>query len=228
MTKTCTIANCGKISVARGLCKTHYQCDYSRRNRDKCNEIQRRSDAKRAQRVSKTPTGRVSKSHKWKEVDVDNAGLEASGATWRWVALTKGARAAVDDIDFEAVRAISWSVSGLGYGQSDGVGMIHRFIAERAGMSILDLDVDHIDGNPTNNRRSNLRVATRSENLHNQEGHRDRKSRFKGVTLVKGKWHATIMCRGVSHHFGPFDLEEEAGAAYAEAAVRLHGTFAKY
>ena len=91
------------------------------------------------------------------------------------------------------------------------------------------LDVDHRDGNGLDNRRSNLRLATDGQNARNVARRSDNTSGFKGVSLHKstGRWAATIASGGPQRHLGLFDSREEAHAAYCEAALRLHGEFAR-
>jgi hypothetical protein len=91
-------------------------------------------------------------------------------------------------------------------------------------------DIDHINGIRDDNRLSNLRLATRSQNLANKSSQRGSSSRFKGVSLDKrtGKWDARIGYGvGKNLHLGLFNVEEEAALAYNRAAYLLHGEFAK-
>lgn len=78
------------------------------------------------------------------------------------------------------------------------------------------IQVDHIDGNRTNNVRVNLRAATESTNQHNRLG--------RGYTLDRGKWKAQIDVGGYSRHLGVFLSEEEARDAYLTAKKKLHPT----
>ncbi len=90
------------------------------------------------------------------------------------------------------------------------------------------LDIDHIDGDPSNNCVENLRLCTHAENMRNQ-GSRCGSSRFKGVSLIpsSGRWRATISFKGKSLHIGTFADEIEASRAYDEKATALFGEFAR-
>lgn len=91
--------------------------------------------------------------------------------------------------------------------------------------------VDHIDGDPTNNRLDNLRVATSEQNSHNMRKltTRQTSSQYKGVSYHKrnGKWIARIVYQGKKRHLGTYTTEEEAARSYDLAAHRLFGRFAK-
>lgn len=90
------------------------------------------------------------------------------------------------------------------------------------------LDVDHINGDRSDNRISNLRLATQSQNNGNRRSTPGSSSRFKGVTRHKGgKWQAQIECNGRARYLGLFATEEEASLAYQEAAVEVFGEFAR-
>lgn len=90
------------------------------------------------------------------------------------------------------------------------------------------LDVDHWNGDGTDNRRGNLRPADRSLNNANQR-QKLGVSRFKGVHWHKqaGKWHAQISFRGVRKSLGVHAVEEDAARAYDRAAVEIFGEFAR-
>lgn len=107
---------------------------------------------------------------------------------------------------------------------------LHRFLMEAAS----GMDVDHIDGDGLNNRRSNLRVCTRSGNMMNRPMFKKRSasaSRFKGVYACSGapgKWQVSIASNGVRHHLkGRFTSEEAAARAYDDLARKHHGEFAR-
>lgn len=84
-------------------------------------------------------------------------------------------------------------------------------------------DIDHINGDPADNRISNLRMVSRGHNLQNQrKGHSDGTSGYLGVSVRKNKWQAKIMSGGVRYGLGNFDTPELASAAYLEAKRKLH------
>jgi hypothetical protein len=101
--------------------------------------------------------------------------------------------------------------------------MMHRFLVGASAGS----DVDHRDGDGLNNRRSNLRECSRSENQMNQRP-RGGTSRFKGVYLHarSGKWAVKIKRDGKFYWLGYHADEEVAARKYDEAARRIFGEFA--
>ncbi len=88
-------------------------------------------------------------------------------------------------------------------------------------------DIDHIDGDKSNNRPSNLRIATRSQNTCNQGARKNNKSHFKGVSPNGSGFSAQITVRGKCIHLGTFKTPRDAHSAYCSAAERLHGKFAR-
>lgn len=88
-------------------------------------------------------------------------------------------------------------------------------------------DVDHINGNPSDNRWNNLRVATRSENLCNRLT-KSSSGGFRGVYWKPRdrRWIAKIQIGGRQIYLGSFDDPQKANEAYKEAAKKLHGDFA--
>jgi hypothetical protein len=84
--------------------------------------------------------------------------------------------------------------------------------------------IDHINGNPSDNRFANLREATRSQNQQNRGLHARNSSGFAGVSWFRRhrKWRADIMHERKAFHLGRFDSPEDAHKAYLAAKARLH------
>jgi hypothetical protein len=89
--------------------------------------------------------------------------------------------------------------------------------------------IDHINGDPADNRWCNLREADHFQNIQNSKLSKRNSSGFKGVwwDARRHKWTAQIMARRRQKYLGQFDTPEEAHAAYQAAAIRLHGEFAR-
>ena len=91
------------------------------------------------------------------------------------------------------------------------------------------LEVDHINGNPLDNRKLNLRVCTHEENMQNRRMSASNTSGFKGVTQVgPSRWAVNIRACGKHYYLGMYNSPERAHGVYCEAAVWLHGEFANF
>jgi hypothetical protein len=89
--------------------------------------------------------------------------------------------------------------------------------------------VDHINRNGLDNRKANLRLATRTQNARNRpKTNKKTYSEYKGVSFrsLHGKWCATIFSNGRNFHLGHFDNQIDAAKAYDKAAKKHHGDFA--
>jgi hypothetical protein len=89
--------------------------------------------------------------------------------------------------------------------------------------------IDHIDGDKTNNKIKNLREATISQNLCNRGANSNGTSGYKGVSFHKKNlnWCAYITLNRKRKFLGSFDTPQKAHKAYCEAALKMHGDFAK-
>ena len=88
------------------------------------------------------------------------------------------------------------------------------------------IDIDHINGNRSDNRWGNLRPCTHQQNMFNMKTRVDSISGFKGVTRKRNGWQARIMINGKPKFLGVFDTPEQAAKVYEGHAKKLHGEFA--
>jgi hypothetical protein len=89
-------------------------------------------------------------------------------------------------------------------------------------------EIDHIDGDPANNRWANLRAATATQNSHNRRTRSTASLHLKGVSATKnGTFRAVIYKAGRQQFLGAYRTPEEAHAAYVMAAKRHFGEFAR-
>jgi len=91
------------------------------------------------------------------------------------------------------------------------------------------VQLDHINGNRTDNRLVNLREATSSQNKMNVPIKRNNSSGYKGVSWCRErrKWKAQIQINGKNRMLGRFESPEEAHHVYCNQAKRLFGEFAR-
>lgn len=92
-----------------------------------------------------------------------------------------------------------------------------------------DGEIDHVNGNGRDNRLSNLRIASRSQNVANTRCRKTNKAGRKGVTWSPhaGRWSAWIGAGGKTKHLGYFETRDQAHEAYKDAAQRAYGEFAR-
>jgi hypothetical protein len=147
--------------------------------------------------------------------------------------LGKGFETKVDVEDLPKLIEIKWrpmstqtNKSGpyvRAIGRTRGVEFfLHRYLYSAVGPEFRDIEIDHINGDPLDNRRNNLRPATRQQNRANT-----RKSNpFKGAYKHHNKWHARIRHGGVTHYLGAFSTPEQAAQAYNNKAIEFHKEFA--
>lgn len=110
----------------------------------------------------------------------------------------------------------------------------HTYFAHRVAWALHYGDcpehIDHINGDGTDNRIANLRRCSQTTNNQNMKP-RKGASRFKGVTRWNNRgcayWRARIVVDGREQSLGYFKTEDEAAAAYRDAAARHFGEFAR-
>ncbi len=156
------------------------------------------------------------------------------------IELTQGRVTIVDDEDFEWLAQWRWNYykerthGGYAHRTTSGAGGIkrHHLLMHREIMSPIPdgMEIDHINGDKLDNRRCNLRFATRQQNRHNCSRYSNSTTGIKGVALRKKKtrpFQAHICVEGKKIHLGYFPTIESASEAYNHAAIRLHGSFAR-
>lgn len=154
----------------------------------------------------------------------------------RYIELTRGYVAIVDDCDYEAIAKYKWRAFPnkntcyaarsvyLSEGLCRDIFMHRQLMNAPKGMQ-----VDHRDGNGLNNTSYNLRLATHQQNQRNKRLQRNNTSGFKGVSWYKKEslWVANISVNGRTITLGRFPTAEAAHAAYCEASAKYHGPFGR-
>ena len=152
------------------------------------------------------------------------------------IKLTQGQFALIDNEDFERVSKYKWhadynkttksyyakTTPYIGHNKSKNIRM-HRFIMNVPRV----LQVDHINKNTLDNRKSNLRFCTREQNMWNSKS-RSGTSKYKGVSFdkQKKKWMARISSNRKIMHIGYYISQKDAAIAYNKKAKKIHGDFA--
>lgn len=84
-------------------------------------------------------------------------------------------------------------------------------------------EIDHINGNKSDNRFCNLRIATSAQNKMNRGKYKG--SLLKGVAKTGNRFRGYITINGVRKHLGSYPTQELAHAAYCEAAQKAFGAY---
>lgn len=148
------------------------------------------------------------------------------------IPLTQGKFALVDDEDFEYLNQWKWHYLKVGYAarsvKKDNKKTyiyMHREINE----TVVGRHTDHINNDKLDNRRHNLRSATKGQNMANvgKRAH-GASSRYKGVSLDKRnrRWFSRICIGNNKIYLGRFSTEIEAAQSYNDAATKYHGEYA--
>jgi hypothetical protein len=149
------------------------------------------------------------------------------------IPLTRGLSALVDASDYAAVMAAGPWQTNPDHGRRPYAQRNVRASGRHTTQSLHTFLtgwplVDHINGDGLDNRRVNLREATRAENNRNRGLNRNNRSGYKGVAPTKsGRWSARIKAHGTDRSLGTFATAEAAARAYDDAARELFGEFAR-
>lgn len=150
------------------------------------------------------------------------------------IELTHGKVAIVDDEDFDTIAQYRWHYAVCGYAMRNTpmvnwvrgkMSYMHREIIKPP----EGFEVDHINGNRLDNRRSNLRIATRQQNNWNRGANKNSLTGVKGVSMDRatGRFYARIGLNHKTIRLGCFDDVETAKAAYRAAEIKIAGEFVR-
>lgn len=150
------------------------------------------------------------------------------------IPLTQGKFAIVDDEDYEWLNQHKWCVAHCTNKYyavrfiSVNKKRIQLYMHREIMGAMKGQEIDHRGGNSLDNRKSNLRFCTRSENLQNQHRTKNNSTKFKGVSWhkLRHKWQAYINFNKTRIQLGYFDNENDAAKAYDIEATKLFGEFA--
>lgn len=141
---------------------------------------------------------------------------------------SKGQKILIDPDDFEKCSKYSWCISKTGYAVANIRGKVtkmHRYIL---GVKDPNIVIDHINRNPLDNRKENLRLCTPRENSLNTSVSKNNKTKCLGISIVKktGKYRARIMVNGKEINLGRYDNIEDAKKVRKEAEMKYFKEFA--
>lgn len=155
---------------------------------------------------------------------------------YRTIKLTRGQSTVVDAADFEELSKYKWQASWSPTSKkfyatrSEYIGNYKRkhIRMNRQVMGFPPGIVDHADRNTLNNRRSNLRVATTSQNQFNSKVRSTNKCGIKGIYFItkEKRWCAEIKVNGKTRRLGRYRTSDEAAASYRTAILAVAGEFA--
>lgn len=139
----------------------------------------------------------------------------------------------VDDDMFDSVMKHKWHIAvcaGRPYVSRTVDKKPYRLHWDIVGLPPKGMHTDHINGNPLDNRRGNLRLCSLEENVRNVGAYRTNTSGYKGVSRHKttGRWIAQSSVGGKKHYIGLFDTIQDAYSAYCNFVRVHHGEFANF
>jgi hypothetical protein len=150
------------------------------------------------------------------------------------IPLTQGKFAAADKEDIGWLSQFKWHAHKRGrnwYARrvaSAKTVFMHRAILEYHGYDLTSGEVDHVNGNGLDNRKSNLQIVSHAENIRKSRVPTNNKSGFRGVSWHKGdrRWQVIIEVDNIKKYVGSFRSKIAAALAYDQAAKKYFGNFA--
>ena len=198
--RVCSVDGCGKKYNAKGYCRKHYT-QYKRHG----SPVETANDPNI---VEVFPTHA--------EITLKNKHFEVTG------------KALVDLEDLELALQYKWYLSADGYvvgseSMTRKRVRLHRWLMKPE----KDLVVDHINGNRLDNRRSNLRICTKEQNIKNRKLSRNSSTGVTGVIYLPktNNWKAHICINGEKTHLGYYANKEDAIKVRREAELLCYGEF---
>ena len=209
--KPCSVENCNSDNCVRGLCRYHY-------DKERYDKYHKSKETLTGKRTARTPNDYILEGNICK-IGCYNQKSELTGYT------------TIDTEDIDKCKPYKLTDLG-GYiagtnGAKNKRVWLHYLVLGLTPINRVTF-IDHIDGDTWNNRKSNLRVCSNSENLCNRGLASNNKSGYKGVYWRKHrqKWEAEIGKDRVQYHLGFYDDIVEAAKAYDAKARELHKEFA--
>lgn len=225
----------GKLTVVKrienyispkGARQTRWECLCDCGNITNCRTMELNSGAKKSCGCSKSEFCSLI-NRKTNRYDIDNYNY-GIGYT------SKGERFYFDKEDFQKINSYCWYIDNYGYVVTDshkyhGVKNKKNLRMHRIIMDYWDnkLDIDHINNNKFDNRKSNLRLVTRSQNFMNKDKQSNNTSGVTGVYWDKSrnKWMAAIQVNGKQINLGRYDNKKDAVVARKHAENKYFGEY---
>ena len=152
--------------------------------------------------------------------------LVDDGKPYVEIKTAKGDTILIDRQDIDKAMKCSWCISKAGYPVANIGGRVVKMHRVLLGVESRDVIVDHINGNPLDNRRNNLRLCNVTENARNHGLNRNNTSGIAGVSKTAcGKWRARITVNGKEIQLGNYNTIEEAQTVRQEAEFKYYGEF---
>ena len=235
----CQVEGCGEKHLARGYCSKHYQqiwkkglpplnpkydkkcqvagCKADQYTRGYCNRHYRQIQTHGAV-VGDTKFTKFNLN----EIVIKGDVCEIALRDYRSV---KACNAIIDTEDYQKVCGTKWHFSE-GYVKDNNHKRLHRIVMGLSNDNLLE--IDHINHDGLDNRKTNLRICSHTQNVRNRKKPCTNTSGFKGVTFKKntGKWTARIGINGTRKYLGYFPNALDAAKAYDKKAVEIFGEFA--